>query len=281
MKQCEAGLIVVNHVSVPPCVPYLRVPLCTSLFRSLNSIRHQMQENMSKQATPKLAISAAVLVAVAVFLLSGLPSTVTGQSNSSVARFGGNAYIDNELAPEGTLIEALSDGTVVASTTVSVLVPAVNYVLDVPPPGVALLTFRVGGHEAMETALWEQGVDTFPFNITAISSAIPGPAVTTTPQPTLTFATQSETEGIVLIQGPAGQQGPQGLTGERGPEGAPGPAGEAGAQGPRGEKGPQGEVGPAGQPASQLLTIIALAMSGAVLGVIILAGFIYWYQQIR
>lgn len=241
-----------------------------------------MQADMSKQATPKLALSAAVLVAVAILLLSSVPSTVAGQSNSSVARFWGNAYIDNELAPEGTLIEALSAGTVVASTTVSVLVvPEVNYVLDVPPPGVALLTFRVGGYEARETAVWEQGVDTFPFNITAISSAIPGPAVTTTPEPTLTFATQSETEGIVLIQGPAGQQGPQGLTGERGPEGAPGPAGEAGAQGPRGEKGLQGEVGPAGQPASQLLTIIALAMSGAALGVIILAGFIYWYQQIR
>ena len=234
---------------------------------------------MSKQVTTKLALSAVVLVAVTVVLLSSVPSTATGQSDSSVARFWGNAYIDNELAPEGTLIEALSAGTVVASTTVRVLVPEVNYILNVPPPSpVATLTFRVGGYEAMETAVWEQGVDTFPFDITAISSAIPGSALTTTPGPTLTFVTQSETEGIVVIQGPAG---PQGVTGERGPEGAPGPTGKAGVQGPQGEKGPQGEIGPTGKPASQLLIIIALAMSGMALGVIILTGFIYWYRQIR
>lgn len=237
---------------------------------------------MFKHVTPKLALNAVVLMAVWGVLLSSVPSTATGQSDSSVARYGGNAYIDNELAPEGTLIEALSAGTVVAATTVSVLTPEVNYVLIVPPPSpVATLTFRVGGYAARETAVWEQGVGIFPFNITAISSAIPGSALTLTPEPTIPFVTQSGTEGIVLMQGPAGQQGPRGFAGERGPEGAPGPAGKAGAQGPPGEKGPQGEVGPAGQPASQLLTIIALAMSGTALGVIILTVFIYWYSQVR
>ena len=237
---------------------------------------------MTKHAAPKFALGAALILAVGVVLLSSVPSTATGQSESSVARYGGNAYIDNELAPEGTLIEALSAGAVVAATTVSVLTPEVNYLLIVPPPSpVATLTFRVGGFAARETAIWEQGVDTFPFNITAISSAIPGSVLTATPEPTLPFVTQSGTEGIVLMQGPAGQQGPRGFAGERGPEGVPGPAGKAGAQGPPGEKGPQGEVGPVAQPASQLLTFIALAMSGTALGVIILTVFIYWYSQIR
>lgn len=235
---------------------------------------------MSKQITPKLALSTVALMVVGVVLLLSIPSTVTGQSDSSVARYGGNAYIDNELAPEGTLIEALSAGTVVAATTSSVLTPEVNYILIVPSPPsrVTTLTFRVGGHGARETAVWGQGVNIFPFNITAISSAIPGPALTATPEPTLPLLTQLGTEGTVLMQGPAG---PRGFTGERGPEGAPGPAGKAGAQGPPGEKGPQGEVGPTGQPASQLLIIIALAMSGTALGTIILAVFIYWYWQVR
>lgn len=232
----------------------------------------------------RLALSAVVLMTVTVVLLSSVPSTATGQSDPSVARFGGNAYIDNELAPEGTLIEALSAGTVLAATTASTLVPEVNYVLIVPRPPlsrVTTLTFRVGGYEAKETAVWEPGVDIFPFNITAVSSAIPGSALTTTPEPAAPLRNAIRDEGIVLIPGLAGPQGPQGFTGDRGPEGAPGPAGEAGVQGPPGEKGPRGEVGPPGQPASQLLIIIALAMSGTALGVIILAVFIYWYWQIR
>ena len=54
--------------------------------------------------------------------------SVRGQSPPP-NRFAGNAFIDGEKAAEGTLIEALSDGNVVGTTTVLTRTVNINYFL--------------------------------------------------------------------------------------------------------------------------------------------------------
>ena len=218
------------------------------------------------EVTPMFPLRAIVLAGISIVLLAAIPSTTTGQTSPPNARFWGNAFLDGRLAPEGSLIEALSDGTVVAATTVRVWTQDINYILNVPPRQVsegATLTFRIGGHMAVGEATWEPGGDTFPFNIMAISNATPtatlGPAVVpaprATPTPTRPAATlaavprgtivpASGVEGFVLLQGPAGQQGAQGPAGVQGIQG---PAGLTGQRGPAGEEGPQGRQGERGE----------------------------------
>jgi len=54
--------------------------------------------------------------------------------------------------------------------------------------------------------------------------------------------------GFVVIEPPAGPQGPPGPEGPQGPEGPPGELGPAGPPGPQGAAGPPGPQGPAGDP---------------------------------
>ena len=90
------------------------------------------------------------------------------------ARFAGNAFIDGHKAPDGTLIEALSDGTVVGTATAQVRLETINYILDVArPSGSLALTFRVGGHPAREEATWQDGAVTYPFNLNASTATLP------------------------------------------------------------------------------------------------------------
>ena len=92
------------------------------------------------------------------------------------ARFAGNAFIDGDKAPDGTLIEALSDGKVVGTATAQVRSADINYILDVArPSGSLALTFRVGGQPAREEATWQSGKITYHFNLNA-STATPPPS---------------------------------------------------------------------------------------------------------
>ena len=225
-------------------------------------------------------LRAVVLAGISIALLSAIPSTTMGQTSTPTTRFWGNAFLDGRLAPEGSLIEIISDGSVVQATNARAYTPDVNYILNVPPGSLtegATLTFRIAGHMAAGEATFDPGADISPYNIMAISNATPtatlGPATVpaprATPSPTPIIATPaaiprgtivpaSGVEGFVLLQGPAGQpgaqgpageQGPAGPTGERGPAGEEGPAGERGMQGPTGltgERGPAGEEGPRG-----------------------------------
>ena len=228
-------------------------------------------------------LRAVVLAGISIALLSAIPSTTMGQTSTPTTRFWGNAFLDGRLAPEGSLIEIISDGSVVQATNARAYTADVNYILNVPPGSLtegATLTFRIAGHMAVGETTFDPGTDISPYNIMAISNATPtatlGPATVpaprATPSPTPIIATPaaiprgtivpaSGVEGFVLLQGPAGQQGaqgpagvqgiqgPTGLTGERGPAGAEGPAGEQGIQGPAGltgERGPAGEEGPPG-----------------------------------
>ncbi len=107
-----------------------------------------------------------VLIAVAVMLVS-VPFIASAQSDRP-NRFSGNAFIDGQKAPAGTLVEALSGETVVGTTRVQARSASINYVLDVTrPQGSLALTFKVGGYLAGETSTWQDGSITFPFNLNA------------------------------------------------------------------------------------------------------------------
>ena len=116
-----------------------------------------------------------LLIAVAALLVS-IPAVVSAQGTDRPNRFSGNAFIDGQKAPPGTLIEALSGGTVVGTATVSVRSANINYILDVSrPSGGLALTFKVGGNAATQTATWQDGKVTYPFPLNASSD---GDAVT-------------------------------------------------------------------------------------------------------
>ena len=235
------------------------------------------------------------LFAAMAVILAGLPATVHGQPDSPTP-FLGNAYLDGELAPEGTLIEALYRGIRVAATVVETRSPDTNYLLYVgrQPQG-AVLTFRVAGFIAEEQAIWRQTEirsqfdlhattpETSPPNIAqtdgSAQTPIPGPAGLTGPA------------GLAGPQGPQGETGPQGERGEPGPAGASGPGGPQGPQGPEGEKGETGPQGPQGETGLQgergeigpagsglglggLLGIIGLGLAVVALGFSI---FLYFY----
>ena len=183
-------------------------------------------------------LAVCLAAAATVVLLLGVPWTVNGQTDTEI-RITGNAYIDGELAPDGTLVEVFLDGLRLAATVVKMQSAGANYSIEVErPPVGAMLVFRVNGGEVDQTIDLQRESTTFLLDLVADSSRVGAPSPT--PPPAATPA---------LIQGPQGEAGPRGLTGERGepgPAGPAGPRGETGAVGPAGPAGPTGPAGPAG-----------------------------------
>ena len=249
-----------------------------------------------------------VLVAVAALLVS-IPAIVSAQGERP-NRISGNAFIDGQKARDGTLVEALANGTVVGTITVRRLSDNINYILDTSRPSGGLgLTFRVGGNPAQETATWQDGAVTYPFNLNASSTVAPPTQVEATPPPTAppTRTIVRPTAAVRPIAGPpgaagppgeagaAGEPGPIGFPGAPGPPGqpgaigSPGPAGEDGARGqkgqsgnqgvagPAGPSGVQGPVGPTGSPGNFLIAIVALVV--ALLALLVAIGRWIWELQ--
>ena len=190
-------------------------------------------------------------LAAIVALLAGIPIATHGQPESP-SPFLGNAYIDGELAPDGTLIEVLRRGTRVAATVVETRSDQTNYLLYVgnQAPG-TVLTFRVAGLIAEEEAVWQQDRIRLQFDLHATTPETPSPTIIPaggsmrTPIPNQ--AGPAGPAGPPGPAGPAGSMGPQGPQGETGPPGPAGPAGTAGPQGDRGLAGPQGPQGEQGE----------------------------------
>ena len=246
------------------------------------------------------SLTRVLLAAAMIALLGVIPGVALGQS--AAARFVGNAYIDGELAPVGTLVEALSNGNTVSATIVRARSDKINYSLYVERPHRgANLTFRVAGFHAEQQAVWEQDSITFPFDLNAASTEVPAQGLIQGPQgaPGVTGPEGQRgpvgPEGAAGPAGPTGPEGPSGPSGPAGPTGPQGPPGATGAQGPAGSDGqegppgPQGEKGEAGLPGERgdggpagpagggLLAIIALAVAG----VAVLLAFIAFYEAIR
>ena len=205
----------------------------------------------------KFTLTGLLLLMAVAALLVGIPAAVSAQAGPP-HQILGNAFIDGQLAPPGTEVQALAaDGTVLQTATVRVATTTINYRLNVPQPSSSdrTISFKVGGYDATPSraVTWVQGDTTYPVNLTASSVAVPTPTPMPAAEPTPT-PTPMVVRGAPGPQGPAGPAGPAGPTGDAGPAGEPGPrgpAGPAGLRGPAGPAGPPGEAGPPGDTGSQ------------------------------
>ena len=220
------------------------------------------------------------LAVIIALLLASIPGILHAQADS-YHQYSGNVYIDGELAPNGVVIEALSNGTILTSSIVRTRTKQINYFLQVKkPPHSAELRFRVGGYYAVQRAIWGQpGEVTFPFDLHAISTTDSTPVSPTAlpeeAQPVPSTPVQDAgPRGPEGPPGPQGSQGPRGLTGVEGPAGQAGPQGPVGAPGPQGERGETGPKGEQGDSGGMLLVIIALGVAGIALAVAVLVVII-------
>ena len=115
--------------------------------------------------------------------------------------FYGTVTLNEEVLPENTIIQALIDGQVYASTAsqlyqgnsvYSLVVPGDDPATDSVEGGVAgdTIQFKVGGNLASQTAEWQSGVnenlDLTASGVVVIATATPKPTRTPTPRPTNT-----------------------------------------------------------------------------------------------
>lgn len=191
-----------------------------------------------------------------VFVLSVCAATVFGAVAHSVVSaqsppspptvLAGTAWLDGQLVPPGTLIQAMQGDTRLSRVT------ARNDgrfgPLQVPkPPGAGPVYFLVDGQRADVEIEWRAGFLKADLELRAGLGGGPAPQVDPTPAPTIA---QPVAPTAVMVPGPAGPRGergpsgPPGAPGAPGPQGQPGPAGPAGAQG---QMGPEGAEGPPGQ----------------------------------
>ncbi len=199
---------------------------------------------------PKYVIAAII---VALFLM--LPLGASAQRVIPHA-FLGLATVNGSPAADGTVVAALVDGKqVAAKSVVGGSYPVLLVESTTESFSGKTVTFTIGGIQAAETALWQQGEVT-ELNLTATPSA-GSTTGTATPAPVLVAGPQGEA-------GPAGAQGLQGVQGPAGPPGSGGPAGPAGSAGPAGAAGPPGSqgltgrVGETGPGGSSVVSILAL-----------------------
>lgn len=190
-----------------------------------------------------------VVIAVISLALLGVLShaTVSAQSPPLPPTvLAGTAWLDGELVPPGTLIEAMQGEVRISRTT------ARNGgrfgPLQVPQPsGVGPVYFLIDGQRADEEMTWQAGFLQPNLELRAGRGArpAPGPEATATPRPAATATPAHPVAPTAQVV--AGPAGPRGERGPAGPPGPPGPAGPQGEPGPPGPAGPEGEVGPEGE----------------------------------
>ena len=172
----------------------------------------------------------ATMVVALFFLLSG----TTSAQRVIPHAFLGLATVNGSPAADGTVVAALVDGIQVpAKSVVDVSYPVLLVESTTESFAGKTVTFTIGGIQASETAVWQQGEVT-ELNLTATPIAV----LIGTPTPT-----------PVLVVGPQGEPGPQGL---QGPPGLQGPAGAQGSAGQPGETGPGG---------SSVVSVLALVFA--------------------
>ena len=129
-----------------------------------------------------VVLALAVLAVLSIISVSTNAAYASGLSQESTAHeFAGNAFIDGQPAPQGTVIAVLTNGTPIASVSVDSSGQYNN--LRVPTAG-TFVTFTVDGLTAGETATTEAGGSTpLDLNATRVTEAQSAPP-TTTPGPT-------------------------------------------------------------------------------------------------
>ena len=196
----------------------------------------------------------------------------------------GTAWLDGQLVPPGTLIEAMQGNTRVSRTT------AKNDgrfgPLQVPkPPGIGPVYFVIDGQRADVEMEWRAGFLQADLELRAGLGGGPAPAPTPTAAPTLAQPVAPTAAMVPGPAGPRGEPGPAGPPGAAGPAGRQGDPGPAGSTGPQGPEGPAGGEGPRGQPGESdgygLYTLIA-AIVAALLALAALAiSIVAWTRGNR
>ena len=191
-----------------------------------------------------------------VFVLSVCVATVFGTLAHSVVSaqsppspptvLAGTAWLDGQLVPPGTLIEAMQGDTRLSRVT------ARNDgrfgPLQVPkPPGIGPVYFLIDSQRADVEIEWRAGFLKADLELRAGLGGGPAPQIDPTAAPT---PAQPVAPTAAMVPGPAGPRGERGPSGPPGPPGAAGPQGQSGPAGPagaQGEAGSQGAEGPRGQ----------------------------------
>ena len=181
-------------------------------------------------------------ICVAILFAALAHTTATAQSPPSPPTvLAGTAWLDGELVPPGTLIEAMQGD--VRLSRITARNDGRFGPLQVPePPGVGPVYFLIKGQRANVEMDWRAGFLQADLELRAGLGGGPAPTATPSPMPQPTVAPTP-----VTVPGPAGPRGERGPAGPPGPQGAAGPQGEPGPAGPQGEAGQAGEEGPRGQ----------------------------------
>lgn len=215
-------------------------------------------------------------VALATLFGAFVHAAVSAQSPPSPPTvLAGTAWLDRELVPPGTLIEAMQGD--VRLSRITARNDGRFGPLQVPePPGPGPVYFLINGQRADVEITWQAGFLQADLELRAGLGGGPAPVATPTPQPQPTA-----TPAPVAVTGPAGPRGERGPSGPPGPQGAAGPQGVPGPAGLQGEAGPKGEEGPRGQMAEPdgygLYTLVAagvavlLALAALILSIVALA----------
>ena len=131
-------------------------------------------------------------------ILFTMPYKTVGAAPPLPSRFYGTAMINGENVVEGTIIRALINGRVVATTSAVMYQGESVYSIDVPGDDPAtpdieggiegdMIRFMLGGFLIRETVTWQSGTD-IEFNLSLIANAtLPPPEPTETPPPTETL----------------------------------------------------------------------------------------------
>lgn len=216
-------------------------------------------------------------VALATLFGGVVHATVSAQSPPSPPTvLAGTAWLDRELVPPGTLIEAMQGD--VRLSRITARNDGRFGPLQVPePPGAGPVYFLIDGQRADVEIIWRAGFLQADLELRAGLGGGPAPVATPTPQPQPTA-----TPAPVAVTGPAGPRGERGPEGPQGPAGPQGRSGLPGPAGPQGVAGPEGQPGPPGQTGESdgygLYTLVAagvavlLALAALILSIVALAG---------
>ena len=193
----------------------------------------------------------AVLMLTLTFLLAALPDAIVSAQSPPLPPtvLGGTAWLDGELVPPGTLIQAMQGNTELQRITAR---PNGRFgPLQVSkPPGAGPVYFSVNGQRADIEMNWRAGFLQADLELRAGLGVRPAPAAaaTATPRPVPTARPeQLAAPTAVVVAGPRGERGPAGAQGPMGPAGPRGEPGQSGPDGLRGERGPEGEEGTRGR----------------------------------
>jgi hypothetical protein len=172
-----------------------------------------------------------LLALLAVVALVLFPTIASAQQPPELpCGFYGGVQIDGADAPEGTVISALTDGNVTATTTTTA---SGTYALKIAQPEGAsyagkTVTFMIGTDTAEQTGTWVAGGNV-KLDLSVGVPIIPGVGgvikevkVTSLAAGAAPTASWNATTGVLTLGIPQGEKGATGATGAAGAQGDPG-----------------------------------------------------------